>query len=68
MARVKKAENVKVYTVTVKGKPDYCGVGAGGTQFAHGEAQITSERLAEWFRNHKGYEVENPSEAPAKAE
>ena len=53
-----KKEEVKQYKVKVTGKPNYCGEGAGGAQFAHGEAIITSERLADWFREHEGYEVE----------
>ena len=66
----KKAE-VKKYIVTVNGKPKFCGVGAGGAQFAHGKAEITSERLAEWFRTHKGYtvaEAKTEAKAEAKAE
>lgn len=53
-----KKEETKTYRVKVTENPNYCGEGAGGAQFAHGEALITSERLAEWFREHKGYEVE----------
>ena len=48
---------IKTFVVTVEGKPEFCGVGAGGAQFAHGEATINNERLAEWFRAHKGYKV-----------
>ena len=47
----------KSYTVKVKGNPTYCGVGAGGVQFANGQAVITSDRMAAWFREHDGYEV-----------
>lgn len=43
--------------IKVTTNPDYCGIGAGGVQFANGEAHITSERMAEWFREHEGYEV-----------
>ena len=55
---VKAAETqVKNYVIKVTTNPDYCGIGAGGVQFANGEAHITSERMAEWFREHEGYEV-----------
>lgn len=53
----KKKEELKTYKVTVNGSPGYCGEGAGGAQFAHGEALITSERLAKWFGEHEGYTV-----------
>ena len=42
-------ENQKTYIVTVKDNPEYCGVGAGGAQFAHGRATIWDERMASWF-------------------
>lgn len=55
---VKTVENKeKGFIVKVTGNPTYCGIGAGGVQFANGEAHITSERMAEWFREHEGYEV-----------
>lgn len=55
---VKAAETqVKNYVIKVTTNPDYCGIGAGGVQFANGEAHITSERMAEWFKEHEGYEV-----------
>lgn len=53
----KKKEEQKTYKVTVDKKPGYCGEGAGGAQFAHGEALITSGRVAAWFREHEGYTV-----------
>lgn len=53
----KKKEELKTYKVTVNGNPGYCGEGAGGAQFAHGEALITSGRVAAWFREHEGYTV-----------
>lgn len=55
---VKTVENKeKGFIVKVTGNPAYCGIGAGGVQFANGEAHIASERMAEWFREHEGYEV-----------
>ena len=45
------------YIVKVKDNPSFCGIGAGGVQFANGQAQISSDRMAAWFREHNGYEV-----------
>ncbi len=45
------------YIVKVKDNDAYCGIGAGGVQFANGQAVIESERMAVWFREHEGYEV-----------
>lgn len=58
-----KKETLKKWVVTVDGNKDFCGEGAGGAQFAHGKATITSERLANWFREHEGYSVEEVSAA-----
>lgn len=57
MATKKTEKKVKGYIVTVKNNPNFVGVGAGGVQFANGKAEITSERMANWFREHDGYEV-----------
>lgn len=53
---VKKLEENTTFIVSVENKR-YCGEGAGGAQFAHGEAIITDKYLAEWFRTHEGYTV-----------
>jgi len=53
----KNAKAAKEYIVTVKNNPKFCGKGAGGVQFANGKATITSERMANWFKEHSGYEV-----------
>ncbi len=53
----KKRSAAKAFIVEVKKNPSYCGIGAGGVQFANGKAEITSERMAEWFREHDGYTV-----------
>lgn len=53
----KKAKTVTGYEVKVASNPDFCGIGAGGVQFAYGKAQITEGRMVEWFREHEGYEV-----------
>lgn len=55
-------KTLKTYIVKVKGKSNYCGEGAGGAQFANGQARINSERLVNWFKEHEGYEVEEASE------
>ena len=47
----------KTYIITVDGNSQYCGVGAGGAQFAHGRATISDERMASWFQEHEGYTV-----------
>lgn len=62
-----KKEAVKTWTVSVEKNPKYCGEGAGGAQFANGTAVINSERLANWFKCHKGYKVEEVKTEP-KAE
>lgn len=45
------------WTVSVNNNADYCGIGAGGVQFANGRAEITSKRMADWFKEHEGYNV-----------
>jgi hypothetical protein len=55
----------KTFIVKVKNNPNFCGIGAGGAQFAQGEARIESERLANWFKEHDGYTVtEEGAEKP----
>ena len=65
----KKAKVVTGYEIRVTGNTDFCGVGAGGVQFAYGKAQITGGRMVDWFREHEGYEVTEimteTEEAPA---
>lgn len=53
-----KKEALKTWIVTVSGNTNFCGEGAGGAQFAHGQATIKSERLANWYKEHAGYSVE----------
>ena len=50
-------KRVTRYIVSVKNNPKFCGVGAGGVQFANGTATITSVRMANWFKEHPGYDV-----------
>lgn len=51
------ATKEKTWVVKVTKNPEYCGVGAGGIQFANGQATIKSARMAAWFKEHDGYEV-----------
>lgn len=48
----------KKFLITVESNPAYCGEGAGGVQFAHGKAVTESANLAQWFKSHDGYTVE----------
>ena len=57
----------KKWNVEVTANPDFCGVDAGGVQFAHGEAVVESERLAKWFKKHEGYKVTEIKEPKAGA-
>ena len=50
-------KRAKGWLVKVRNNPGFCGIGAGGVQFANGQATIESERMASWFREHKGYSV-----------
>lgn len=56
-AESRETKKEKSWMVIIPGNPDYCGVGAGGIQFANGQALIKSGRMAEWFKEHKGYKV-----------
>lgn len=50
-------KNQKQYKIEVADNPAYCGIGAGGVQFANGSAIIGEGTLVNWFREHKGYTV-----------
>ena len=54
-----KAEEVKTksWLIKINSSHSYCGIGAGGVQFANGQAVIESERMASWFSEHDGYTV-----------
>ena len=47
----------KKYIVKVESNPSFCGIDAGGVQFANGQAVIDECPLVEWFRTHEGYSV-----------
>ena len=63
----KTTKKVTGYEITIPNNPNFCGVDAGGVQFAYGKAQIAGGRMVDWFREHEGYEVteiETEGEAP----
>lgn len=35
---------------------NYCGIGAGGVQFAYGKAEVCEGTVLEWYKEH-GYKV-----------
>ena len=41
----------KKYIVTTPVK-NYCGIGAGGIQFAYGKAEVCEGTVLEWYREH----------------
>lgn len=53
----KTTKATKKYIIKVKNNENFVGMGAGGVQFANGKAEITSERMVAWFKEHDGYEV-----------
>ena len=53
------------YIVIVNNNPTFCGKGAGGVQFANGKAEVDSDRMAAWFREHPGYTVEGGEKTPS---
>ena len=57
------------YIIKVETNPTFCGIDAGGVQFANGQAIIEECPLLYWFREHEGYSVEAVEEnAEAVAE
>lgn len=51
----KKTKDSKVYIVETPVK-NYCGVGAGGVQFAYGKAEVREGWVLDWYKAH-GYKV-----------
>ena len=45
------------YIIKVETNPTFCGIDAGGVQFANGQAIIEECPLLNWFREHEGYSV-----------
>lgn len=64
MARAKKEEIKKRFTIKVKDNPNCCEIGAGGVHFAHGQAEMDDCQLLNWFREHEGYEVTEVAAEP----
>ena len=59
------AKKQKMYLIEVIGNKDYVGNGAGGVQFAYGQAKIPEGRMVRWYQEHEGYKVtEITEEAP----
>lgn len=52
----------QAWIVKVSNNPNFVGIGAGGIQFANGQARVTSARMASWFMEHPGYAVEEVTE------
>lgn len=50
-------KTAKTYKVKVVANPNFCGIDAGGVQFAYGEAIVPEGRMLDWFREHDGYAV-----------
>lgn len=48
----------KKYIIKVETNPSFCGIDAGGVQFANGQAVIEECPLLNWFKEHEGYSVE----------
>ena len=57
MAAAKAEKKEKKYIVKVATNPSYCGIDAGGVQFANGQAIIPEGSIVDWFKEHDGYEV-----------
>ena len=53
----KNKRKIKGYIIKVKNRPNYNGVGAGGVQFAYGQATIEGGTIVNWYKEHAGYEV-----------
>lgn len=52
----------KKYRIKVTTNPTFCGIDAGGVQFANGEAVIGEGTIVNWFKEHEGYEVTEVAE------
>lgn len=57
MAENTEKKSAEKWTITVKNNPNFVGKGAGGVQFANGKAETPNKVLADWFKEHDGYEV-----------
>ena len=50
------------FIIKVETNPTFCGIDAGGVQFANGQAIIEECPLLNWFKEHEGYSVETVEE------
>lgn len=55
--KTKNDRKIKGYVITVKNRPNYNGIGAGGVQFAYGQATVQGGTIVNWYKEHAGYEV-----------
>lgn len=63
----KTTKKVKGYRIKVTANQGFVGVGAGGVQFAYGEATVDADStIVNWYKEHAGYEVEEIFEAEAE--
>ena len=54
------------YIIKTTNIPDFTGIDAGNIAFANGVAVTTNARMAAWFKEHDGYEVEEEVEEPTE--
>lgn len=64
----KKVKSIRGYEIRIVSNPAFCGIGAGGVQFAYGAARITGGRMVDWYREHEGYAVTELAEETPAAE
>jgi hypothetical protein len=63
MAKNNKKDTGKTYIVETPVE-NFCGVGAGGVQFAYGKAEVNEGWVLEWYKKH-GYKVTEKTEEAA---
>ena len=62
------AKKTKKYLIEVETNPTFCGIDAGGVQFAHGQAVIGEGTMVNWFLEHDGYKVTEITDASGQAD
>lgn len=60
------ATKPKMYEISVDKNKNFCGIDAGGAQFAHGKAIVPEGRIVDWFKEHDGYTVKAVAESKDK--
>ena len=53
---IETTENTEKKYIVETPVKNYCGVGAGGIQFAYGKAEVCEGTVLEWYKEH-GYKV-----------